>query len=382
MSAPKRAAVYGPEPWLTDGDAVWSHWDLWFCQVACLDHGGDLADLADAIAESGRPYGGSDAERKLSHLDDLAARLRAAGLDSAAVAASADGRPALRAKARKKVLEQGLYERDLTDAMRSTARVRLHERALRGRWDRFPASPLPWHERTVNHLGECRLPKKATFSLARRIESLRDRHDRATVGDPAERLAARRALVTYMYETMGRCDDSYGVLGELGTEALVTYARLPHVQKGIAAEDWCKDLCELLAWEQHGLLLDRETVVFEHIHGDLADLAERFLRTLSEELRSQRLDHEADEALQAIAYMHSAHARLTRFASIAKTLGSDHWRPIVTMARTALARGRTDVARATFIAADRPGMHQRYLSERCAELTGSPPPSAPQSARL
>lgn len=266
MSAPKRAAVYGPEPWLTDGDAVWSHWDLWFCQVACLDHGGDLADLADAIAESGRPYGGSDAERKLSHLDDLAARLRAAGLDSAAVAASADGRPALRAKARKK--------------------------------------------------------------------------------------------------------------------ALVTYARLPHVQKGIAAEDWCKDLCELLAWEQHGLLLDRETVVFEHIHGDLADLAERFLRTLSEELRSQRLDHEADEALQAIAYMHSAHARLTRFASIAKTLGSDHWRPIVTMARTALARGRTDVARATFIAADRPGMHQRYLSERCAELTGSPPPSAPQSARL
>lgn len=62
-------------------------------------------------------------------------------------------------------------------------------------------------------------------------------------------------------------------------------------------------------------------------------------------------------------------------------VGSDHWRPIVTMARTALARGRTDVARATF-AADRPGMHQRYLSERCAELTESPPPSAPQSARL
>jgi hypothetical protein len=45
--------------------------------VACLDHDGDLATLADA----GRLYDGSDDERKLSHLDDLAARLRAAGLD-------------------------------------------------------------------------------------------------------------------------------------------------------------------------------------------------------------------------------------------------------------------------------------------------------------
>jgi len=30
-----------------------------------------------------------------------------------------------------------------------------------------------------------------------------------------------------MFEAMERCDDSYGVLGELGRKALLTYARLP-----------------------------------------------------------------------------------------------------------------------------------------------------------
>ncbi|HYT78736.1 MAG TPA: hypothetical protein VEQ37_05695 [Actinomycetota bacterium] len=45
------------------------------------------------------------------------------------------------AKARRKVLEQGLAGRDLTPAMVDTPRMRLRTRGLRGRWDRFPVSP-------------------------------------------------------------------------------------------------------------------------------------------------------------------------------------------------------------------------------------------------
>jgi hypothetical protein len=137
-------------------------------------------------------------EAKLSHLDDLVDRLAAAGLDAGALAARADDDPALRTKARTKVLKQGLQPRALTDAMGLTPLKRLHERALRGRWDRFPASPQPWYERMVHHLGEGWLHKNATFRLARRIESTRERNDRATANDPAQRLAATRALVTYM----------------------------------------------------------------------------------------------------------------------------------------------------------------------------------------
>jgi hypothetical protein len=114
----------------------------------------------------------------------------------------------------------------------------------------------------------------------------------------------------------------------------------------------------VLAWEKHGLLPGRETAVFGNVHGKVADHAERFLLALCDELRAQRLRYEVEEALQNIAYLHLAHGRLTRFAPIAAILGSDHWRPIVTMARAALAHGRADITRATFAAADRPGTQQ------------------------
>lgn len=344
--------------------------------MACLDHDGDLATLAEGVAAGGRFSGRSDGERKLSHLDDLAARLQAAGLEPRALVMSADDKPALAAKARTKVLKQGLYPRDLTDAMSSTPRERLYQRALRGHWTRFPASPQPWYDRMIHQLGEQWLHKNATFRLERRIEKERDRNDRATASDPAQRVAARRALATYMYSTMERCDDSYGVLGRLGQEALITYAKLPPREAGIVAEDWCEDLCELVTWERYGLLLGHETAVFTNTYGSLADHAERFLLALADELRIHRLAHEADEAQQNVAHLHIAHGRVTRFIPTAAALGSDHWRPIVAMAQAALTRGRTDIARATFAAADRPGTQQDYLRRRCIELTGAEPPAA------
>ena len=51
MSTPKRAAIYGPEPWLTHSGAVWSRCDLWFCLVACLDHDIDIARATFAAAD-------------------------------------------------------------------------------------------------------------------------------------------------------------------------------------------------------------------------------------------------------------------------------------------------------------------------------------------
>lgn len=225
----------------------------------------------------------------------------------------------------------------------------------------------------VHHLGERWLHKNATFRLARRIEEVRDRNDRATASDPAQRLAARRALVTYLYETMERCDDSYGVLGRLGQEALITYAKLPHGPTGIVAEDWCEDLCELVTWERYGLLLGHESSVFASVHGVLAEHAAELLLAVADDLRAHRLRHEADEAQKNIAHLHIAQGRLTRFAAVAAALGSNHWRPVVAMAQAALARGRSDVARATFAAADQPGTHREHLRRRSIELTGVPP---------
>ena len=198
---------------------------------------------------------------------------------------------------------QGLYPRDLTDAMRETPRQRLYERALRGRWQRFPVSPEPDYQRLANGLGEKYLPKGATFRLERRIEAARDRLQRKTAKDPAARLAAQRALLTSCYRAMGRCDDSFGVIGELAQEALITYAKLPFKPAGLADHDWCEDLCELLVWEEWGLLRRHETQLFAQIRGALADHAETFLLALATELRGQRLPHQADQALENVAYL-------------------------------------------------------------------------------
>lgn len=373
MNGSGKTPIYGPEPWITKLETVWSYWDLWFCVVALADHHGDLDALAQAIEDGGRSFWGGTVEAKLCHLDDLRRRMAEAGVDARALSAGEDTDPRVRSKARTKVLKQGLYPRDLTDAMRQTPRDRLYERALRGRWHLFEISPEPFYDRLAHALGDGYRSKGQTFRLERRIEAARERLDRRTAKHPAARLAARRALVTWCYRAMERSDDSYGLIGEAAREALFTYAKLPFEPAGIGAEEWCDDLCELLVWEDWGLLYRHETRPFAQIHGPLADHAERFLVTLAHELRAHRLRHEADQALENVAYLHVADWRLTRFAEAAAKLGSDHWMPIVALAEAAIARGRDDVAREVFAAADQPGLQRDYLHKRCIELTGTPP---------
>jgi hypothetical protein len=289
MSGSGKAPIYGPEEWSTRCATVWSYWDLWFCGVGLADHDGDLDALTQAIEDGGRLTGAGTAEAKLSHLDDLKRRLADAGIDAQTLVAYEDTDPKIRAKARAKVVKQGLYPRNMTEPMWHTPRQRLYKRALRGRWQLFPVSPELFYERLCNGLGEGFRSKGQTFKLARRLEAAIERLDRATANSAAERLVARRALVVWCYRTMERCDDSYGVIGELARNALLDYATLPYEPAGIAAEDWCEDLCELLAWEDWGLLHRDETRPFTQLRGELAEHAERFLLSLADELRASRL---------------------------------------------------------------------------------------------
>ena len=193
--------------------------------------------LAEPLEERGRFSGVGTVEAKLSHLDDLKRRMAEADVDARAVAAGEEVESRVLAKARTKVLKQGLYARDMTEPMWHTPRERLYERALRGRWHVFPVSPEPVYERLCNGLGEGFRSKGQTFKLARRLEAAIERIDRTTANRPAERLGARRALVVWCYLAMVRCDDSYGVIGELARDALLTYAMVPYEPTGIAAQD-------------------------------------------------------------------------------------------------------------------------------------------------
>ncbi len=143
---------------------------------------------------------------------------------------------------------------------------------------------------------------------------------------------------------MKRCDGSYGVIGELARDALLNYATLRYEPAGIAARDWCEDLCELLSWEDWGLLHRHETRPFTQLQGQLAEHGEQFMLSLADELRAHRLRYQADQTLQSVAYLQIASGRLTRFALVAEQLGSDRWMPIVALAKAAIKRGRDDIA--------------------------------------
>jgi hypothetical protein len=77
----RKAPIFGPEPWSEFAGVTWSHWDRWYCIVCVELFAGDWTALSDRLeGRSGSLHVRSDADAKLSHLDDLVLRLDAAGL--------------------------------------------------------------------------------------------------------------------------------------------------------------------------------------------------------------------------------------------------------------------------------------------------------------
>jgi hypothetical protein len=124
---PRRKSIFGPEPWGEVAGRTWSHWDLWFCLVLVSDFDDDWAAFSEELWRRRSPYLLTlDEEAKVSHLEDLRARLADAGLGAAELVAEATDDRKLLAKARRKVLDQPLDRgRDLTPAMSATPRERL-----------------------------------------------------------------------------------------------------------------------------------------------------------------------------------------------------------------------------------------------------------------
>jgi hypothetical protein len=373
---PRRKPIFGPEPWQEVAGRTWSHWDLWYCLVLASDFDGDWAAFSEELWRRRSPYLLTlDEEAKVSHLDDLRARLAAAGLGPADLVGAAAADRRLLAKARRKVLDRPLDRgRDMTPAMWATPRERLWCRALHGHWGRFPVSPVSAHARFADQATRARRRGRGGYGIAQALQRLLDDQDRRLTGDPAARLALWRGLLTAGIEAFGEVRDRDGELvGFLGG-SLAAYARLPWQPTGIVAEVYFADLCELCVWENHGLLYQRETAPFAGVGVEHHDLVERLLWSLVAELEGHHLGYQAEVAMGLVAYLQAATARLDRLVATAERLGSDQWMPIVTLAETALAAGRRDLARQVFAAANRPGRHQDHLAARCQELTGEPPP--------
>lgn len=371
--AVRKPPIYGPEPWQEIAGEVWSHWDLWFCLVCVTAFGGDWRALEGAVVGSRRrSSGGRDWEAKDSHLHDLEARLLGAGVDADALAAPHLGDRAVLAKARRKVLDQGLAGHDLTPAMRETPRERLRTRALRGHWGVFPVSPAADCDVFAGMIEKARSRRRGSFSTAMDLEELAKGLDAERVDRPAERLALWRGLVTATIEAFEQgLRDPEGAMARCAGEALARYAGLPWERAGLAASDCYRDLCELCVWDDWGILHRRETAPFRRVRRRDVALVEEVLWQLEAEHRANHLEHQADHAAQHVAWLHVATRTFDRFVPTAERLGCDWWMPVTAMAETAIAAGKTELAVEVFaVATSRPGMHKDFLAHKCFALTG------------
>lgn len=375
----RRPPIFGPEPWTATAGADWCHFDRWFAIVAVGDFGGDLDALeAELIGRLRLLHGRGDVEAKLSHLADLRDRLGVAGIDAGVLAAADEPEKATAAKARRKVLDQGLEDRAMTPAMRDTPSARLQRRALYGHWGRFPVNPDRWYQKLAGRRAATHVPKGRTFALTRQLGERLARLDGPRRAQP-DRLALYRAFHTVGVELAERGDDSYGTVGELRLEAFRTYLNIDWAAAGMEPEHRWQDLCELLVAEVYALTYEQETLAFRHVPAGQADLIEDILLGLADEWQAAYQDYQAAEALQLVAWLHIAGRRYSRYAGAAHRLGSGHWMPIVALAESAAAAGRKDLAIEVFRAADQPGMHRDHLRDRCLKLTGvrldDPPPA-------
>lgn len=370
------APRFGPEVWATVAARDWSLWDLWFCVIAVVDHGGDLDALAAFFVEGLRAVGaihGRDAnEAKLSHVRDLGKRLAAAGLapgDLAVDAVVADQK--VMRRAREKVLASSHLEgRARSPAMTDTPRVLLSRRARYGHWAAFPSDPMRWFEKfrpTVERKDSVTAAK--TFAIVERLERRLDDLDgpRRTLAD---RLGLYRAFHTAALELADASDDSYGNIGHARTDAWLAYLAIDWRSTGIASEAYWRDLCELLIWEPYAVDYRYEDAWFRAARATDIDVIEAILLDLEAEHRAAVLDYEADAALGAIADLYVATNARDRFTSVARRLGSRAWRPVVAMAQSQLEARSKRGAVEVFRAADRPGPQREHIRRRCLDMTG------------
>jgi len=378
---PKRVQRFGPEVWERRGGRDWSLWDLWFCVVAVRDHDGDLDALAEVFVDAIRsPVFGhrEPSEAKLSHLHDLQARLDDAGLlasDLADADVLADKR--ITTRAREKVTGRiPLEGRACTPAMLDTPRRRLERRARYGHWTSFPSDPAPFFQKfrpTVERSDF--VSKGKTFAISSRLEKRLGDLDGPRRSLP-DRLALYRAFHTAGLELADAADDSYGTIGQVRTDAWLTYLTLDWRAAGMDPSAYWQDLSELRLWEPYGLGFRAEEAWYGSARKEDVPVIESIVLALEAEHRDAFLDYPADEALEALADLYVATRSRDRYAMAARRLGSRAWRPVEAMARSQLAVNDRAGAVAVFKAADQPGFQRGHLRKLCRSLTGFDLPDA------
>jgi hypothetical protein len=350
-----------------------SYWDLWFAMLAAKHCGGDLDRLAPMLNRgtsfvSSRP---ESFERKISHLRDLQARLRAGGrtAEDIVVAAGDLARQEAR-RARSRILDETDREREWSMAMHQTPRQQRSRHALRGYWPDFPISPQADADELAPAFKTKRyFTEDQSFDLARRID--------AAVGRAEKLIAARkhpqaqamlRAILTVVINLMAVADDSYGSIGDSFGQAFKLYLHLPLAKTGIADAVFFGDLLTFLIWEDYGLTWNQTDGYFGRMSKPQTDWCIDFLHHEVVALAADGLDHHSDAALTLLGQIVAEQGRYDLFEKLAAQMGSREWHRVIQLADRAVVDGNEQLARRVFAAALTPGAHLEFLSKKYEQL--------------
>jgi hypothetical protein len=350
-----------------------TYWDLWFVLVAARDFNGDLLGLARQLAayRISRHYQRSWVDRQQSHLLDLGRRLASAEVTiDQIIAAAGDLVRTENKRADKFILEQSVREADWSAAMRETPRQRHQEAALCGAWPLFPVSPEPfaaevWSKfKTTGFYSE-----NASFGVARKLDRFVERADKLLKkGRYAEAQALLRAWLTVIIELIEMADDSFGCIGDSFRTGFKTYLDIPLGETGIEESVFFADLLDFLIWEDYGFTDNRTDGYFRKLTPDQADFCIAHLRKQIEELASELLSYQSENALTFLGQVVMEQDRFDQFESLAREMGSREWGRIVKLADCAVKKRKRELACQVFEAALTPGTHSKFLQEKYDQL--------------
>lgn len=350
-----------------------SYWDLWML-LAARERSDDNLDRLAVLMRRRRDgdaptVWGPDREdwkRRLSHLRDFQARLRAAGVTMPDVlVAAGDLATRERRRAWPKVMEKPVRQAEISGPMSSTPEERGREYALRGFWDRFPVSPASY----ADEIGACfgsrgGYSENQSFSVARRFDTYVERGVRlAAASRHAEALALLRATMTVILEVVERADDSCGVIGDAFQTAFRAYLKLPIERTGIDTAVFLHDLLTLLIWEDYGFTHGATRGFFRRLPEEQGQACLDFLRKEIARLEAEDLDYQAKEALTLLGQIAGEQRRWDLFEALAREMGAREWERILRLANEAVKGRKRDLALQVFDAAlRRPGgMHRELL---------------------
>ena len=350
-----------------------TYWDLWFALVAAQDCGGDLDRLAERLTDPKGVFSfhRDAAERKRSHLRDLQRRLAAAALTvSDVLAAAGDLVGTERRRARTRVLEQAVREREWSEAMRETPRQRRSAQALRGSWPRFPVSPQPYAAEIRSRFKtEGCYSENASFGVARKLDGFLERADKLLAqGQYAEAQALLRAWLTVVIELLARADDSYGCIGDTFHQGFAKYLGLLLAETGITEADFFADLLTLLIWEDYGLTWKQTEGYFQRLTPTQADWSIAYLRGQVEELRADDLVYPSEKALTLLGQVSAEQERFEQFEELARAMGAREWERVIRLADRAVKKRKRALACQVFEAALTAGPHLDFLRTKYEQL--------------